>query len=237
MKPNPYFRFKQFTIIQDRCAMKVGTDGVLLGAWTDTTGTQQILDIGTGTGLIALMLAQRSQAQIDAVDINEDACIQARENILRSPWSEYIQVYHCSIQDYATTCPKRYDLLVSNPPFFENAYKAQELARTLARHSDSLRQVDILQVAEQLLHRDGRLAVIYPPESAKIFQEKAKAFGFFCNRKLCVKTTLENQTKRILMELGKIKSQYQETTITLEAAKNVYTAEFIALIKDFYLKY
>lgn len=217
--------------------MKVGTDGVLLGAWTDTTGTQQILDIGTGTGLIALMLAQRSQAQIDAVDINEDACIQARENILRSPWSEDIQVYHCSVQDYATTCPKRYDLLVSNPPFFENAYKAQELARTLARHSDSLPQLDILQVAEQLLHGDGRLAVIYPPESAKIFQEKAKAFGFFCNRKLCVKTTLENQTKRILMELGKSKSEYQETTITLEAAKNVYTAEFIALIKDFYLKY
>lgn len=217
--------------------MKVGTDGVLLGAWTDTTGTQQILDIGTGTGLIALMLAQRSQAQIDAVDINEDACIQARENILRSPWSENIQVYHCSVQDYATTCPKRYDLLVSNPPFFENAYKAQELARTLARHSDSLPQLDILQVAEQLLHGDGRLAVIYPPESAKIFQEKAKAFGFFCNRKLCVKTTLENQTKRILMELGKSKSEYQETTITLEAAKNVYTAEFIALIKDFYLKY
>ena len=226
--------------------MKVGTDGVLLGAWTDTTGTQQILDIGTGTGLIALMLAQRcplgavkgrSQVQIDAVDINEDACIQARENVRRSPWSEQIQVYHCSIQDYATTCPKRYDLLVSNPPFFENASKAQELARTVARHSDFLRQVDILQVASQLLDGDGRLAVIYPPQEAKIFQEKALSFGFFCNRKLGVKTTLESQTKRILMELGKSKSQFQETTITLEAAKNVYTVEFIALIKDFYLKY
>lgn len=217
--------------------MKVGTDGVLLGAWTDTTGTQQILDIGTGTGLIALMLAQRTKAQIDAVEIDKDTCIQARENVWRSPWSEHIQVYHCSVQDYATTCAKRYDLLVSNPPFFENAYKAQELARTVARHSDSLRQVDILQVAQQLLHGDGRLAVIYPPNEAKIFQEKAKAFGFFCNRKLCVKPTLESQTKRILMELGKSKSQYQKTNITLEAARHVYTSEFIALIKDFYLKY
>ena len=217
--------------------MKVGTDGVLLGAWVDISGTQQILDIGTGTGLIALMLAQRCpQAQIDAVDINEDACIQARENVERSPWFERIQVYHCSVQDYATTCSKRYDLLVSNPPFFENAYKAQELARTVARHSDSLPQVDILQVA-QLLSQDGRLAVIYPPETANIFQEKAEAFGFFCNRKLCVKTTLVSQTKRILMELSKTKSQYQKNTITLQADIHVYTDEFIALIKDFYLKY
>lgn len=234
--PNPYFRFKQFTIVQDRCAMKVGTDGVLLGAWTDTTGTQQILDIGTGTGLIALMMAQRSQAQIDAVDIDENACIQARENVLRSPWSEQIRVYYCSVQDYATTCPKRYDLLVSNPPFFENADKPQELARTVARHSDFLQQVDILQVAQQLLHGNGRLAVIYPPEQAKIFEQKANALGFFSNRKLCVKPK-SDQTKRILMELGKSKSEYQETTIVLEADRHVYTPEFVALIKDFYLKY
>jgi len=217
--------------------MKVGTDGVLLGAWTDTVGTQQILDIGTGTGLIALMLAQRSHAKIDAVEIEQDAYIQARENVRRSPWSEHIQVYHCSVQDYATTCPKRYDLLVSNPPFFEDAYKAQELARTVARHSDSLRQVDILQVADQLLHGDGRLAVIYPSQEAKIFQEKAKAFGFFCNRTLCIKPTLESQTKRILIELSKNKSQSHTTTITLQTASNTYTSEFIALIKDFYLKY
>lgn len=217
--------------------MKVGTDGVLLGAWTDTTGTQQILDIGTGTGLIALMMAQRAQAQIDAVDIDENACIQSRENVLRSPWSEQINVYHGSVQDYATTCPKRYDLLVSNPPFFENADKPQELARTVARHSDSLQQVDILQVAQQLLHGSGRLAVIYPPEQAKIFQQKANELGFFSNRKLCVKPKLDSQTKRILLELGKSKSQYQETTIVLEAARHVYTPEFVALIKDFYLKY
>ncbi len=217
--------------------MKVGTDGVLLGAWTDTTGIQQILDIGTGTGLIALMLAQRSHAHIDAVEIDESACIQARENVERSPWSEHIQVYHNSIQDYVTTCPKRYDLLVSNPPFFENAYKAPDKARTLARHSDSLRQVDILQVGSQLLHDSGRLAVIYPPEPAKIFQEKAQAFGFFCNRKLCVNPTNISQTKRILMELGKTQLSYQESAIALSGISQVYTPEFIALIKEFYLKY
>ncbi|MBW4574196.1 MAG: methyltransferase [Aphanothece sp. CMT-3BRIN-NPC111] len=235
--PNPYFRFKQFTVFHDRCAMKVGTDGVLLGAWADTTGAQQILDIGTGTGLIALMLAQRSQAHIDAVEIDEDACIQARENVQRTSWAERLRVYHCSIQDYAATCPKRYDLLVSNPPFFENAFKAAKQAKTLARHTDTLGQVDILQVAEQLLYENGRLAVIYPTESAKIFQEKAEAFGFFCSQKLYVKPKLNSQCKRILMEFAKSQLPYQESAIAIEAAPRIYTPEFIALIKDFYLKY
>lgn len=217
--------------------MKVGTDGVLLGAWTDTTVTQQILDIGTGTGLIALMLAQRSPAQIDAVEIDEDACTQARENVERSPWSERIQVYHCSVQDYATTCQKRYDLLVSNPPFFENAYKASKKARSMARHSDRLSQFDILQIAEKLLREDGRLALIYPTEEARIFQEKAEAFGFFCNRKLYVKPRLKSQTKRVIMEFSKSQFPYRESAIAIEAARHIYTPEFIALIKDFYLKY
>lgn len=218
--------------------MKVGTDGVLLGAWADTTGAQQILDIGTGTSLIALMLAQRTaRAHIDAVEIDEDACIQARENVGRSPWSERVIVYNCSVQEYARACPKRYELVVSNPPFFENASKARSPARTLARHSDRLRQVDILQVAEQLLDSCGRLAAIYPPDEAKIFQEKAESFGFYCNRKLCVKPTLDSPPKRILLELSKSKSQYQDIAIAIESAKHIYTPEFIALIKDFYLKY
>jgi len=235
--PNPYFSFKKFTIFQDRCAMKVGTDGVLLGAWTDTKGAQHILDIGTGTGLVALMLAQRCPAQIDAVEIDRDASIQARENVERSPWSEHLKVYNCTIQDYATTCRKQYDLLVSNPPFFENAYKSQEKARTVARHNDSLGKIELLKVAEQLLSENGRLAVIYPTESAKSFQQKAECLGWFCHRKLSVKPTLESQTKRIIMELSKTQLPYQETTMIIEATRHIYTPEFIALIKDFYLKY
>ncbi|MFB2978861.1 tRNA1(Val) (adenine(37)-N6)-methyltransferase [Microseira sp. BLCC-F43] len=217
--------------------MKVGTDGVLLGAWTDTTGAQHILDIGTGTGLLALMLAQRSPANIDAVEIDADACIQARENVTRSPFSNRINVYQCPIQDYAATCSVRYDLIVSNPPFFANAYKAPNQERAIARHSDRLEQVDLLQAAEQLLSENGRLAVIYPTEAAQIFHRKAEAFGFFCHRKLYVKPTLNSPIKRVLIELGKNQSAYQETTLTIEADRHIYTAEFIALIKDFYLKY
>lgn len=235
--PNPYFRFKKFTVFHDRCAMKVGTDGVLLGAWANITNTQQILDIGTGTALIALMLAQRSPAQIDAVEIDLEACNQARENLKNSPWSNRIKLYHNSIQNYAINCPKRYNLLISNPPFFTNASKAAIKARTIARHSDSLEQNDILQIAEKLLCQDGRLAIIYPTEQAQTFQEKAETFGFYCQRKLYVKSTLESPIKRILLEIGKNQLKYQESTLVIETARHSYSSEFVALIKEFYLKY
>ena len=235
--PNPYFRFKKFTVFHDRCAMKVGTDGVLLGAWANITNTQQILDIGTGTGLIALMLAQRSSAQIDAVEIDSEAYNQAKENINNSPWSNRIQLYYNSIQDYAIDCLKRYNLLISNPPFFTNASKAAIKARSIARHSDSLEQIELLQIAEKLLCEDGRLAIIYPTEQAEIFQEKAENFGFYCQRKLYVKSTLESSIKRILLELGKTPLKYQESMLVIETARHNYSTEFIALIKDFYLKY
>ncbi len=217
--------------------MKVGTDGVLLGAWTEIASSQHILDIGTGTGLMALMLAQRSLAKIDAVEIDRDACIQARENVERSPFCDRINVYHSSIQDYTPTCSVRYDLIVSNPPFFANAYKAPNKERAIARHSDRLEQVDLLQAAQQLLSQNGRLVVIYPTEASQTLHQKAEAFGFFCYRKLYVKPTLNSPIKRVIIVLAKNQSEYQENTLTIEADRHIYTAEFIALIKDFYLNY
>ncbi len=231
------FRFKQFTILQDRCAMKVGTDGTLLGAWVDIYEAKKILDIGTGTGLIALMLAQRSQAEIDAVEIDADSSIQAKENVERSPRQENISIYHCSIQEYAETCYKKYDLIISNPPFFENASKAAKQTRTVARHTDFLAQADLLKAATKLLSKTGRLAVIYPVEQAKIFQEKAECIGLFCQKKLYVKPRPTIPIKRILMELSQHKLPEPENTIILEAKQYLYTSEFITLIKDFYLKY
>lgn len=227
--------------------MKVGTDGVLLGAWVNLQGVQRVLDIGTGTGLIALMLAQRLQGQpvhIDAVELDAEACAQAQENVQRSlgaarrpPWTTRIQVHQGSAQDYATACPDRYDLLVSNPPFFTNVSKARSPSRTLARHSVALSQADLLQIAVQLLRDNGRLAVIYPPESAQHFQEKSEAFGLACNRKLYVQPTPTRPIKRILLELSFTPSPYQESSLTLETSHHLYTPEFVALIKDFYLKY
>lgn len=231
------FQFKKFTILQDRCAMKVGTDGVLLGAWTNTNNTPKILDIGTGTGLIALMLAQRSKATIDAVEIDQDAAMQARENVEKSPWKDRIKIHHAAIQDYPNSAQKRYHLLVSNPPFFENVSKSSKPSRTVARHTDFLSQADLLQVTEKLLDSSGRLAVIYPCEEADKFQKKAEDIGLFCERKLSVKPNHNRPIKRILMEFSPQKLPTQESAIAIESSRHVYTPEFIALIQDFYLKY
>ncbi|MGL5082975.1 MAG: tRNA1(Val) (adenine(37)-N6)-methyltransferase [Microcoleaceae cyanobacterium] len=239
------FQFKQFTISQDRCGMKVGTDSVLLGAWVEIANAQKILDIGTGTGLIALMLAQRSEAQIDAVEIDSEACQQARENVAKSYWHSRIQIHCGSIQAYAETCQTRYELLVTNPPFFENVFKANHPARRVARHNDQLQPDELLQVAKKLLTAHGRLAVIYPNSTAQYVQEKSQEFGLSCIRKLLMKPLPSNPIKRILMEFSFLETpphkNFQETSITIRSSQQnnppIYTDEFIALTQDFYLKF
>ncbi len=236
---NQSFFFKQFAIYQDKCAMKVGTDGILLGAWVNVPDNAQILDIGTGTGLIALMLAQRSQTsvitQIDAVEIDQEAYGQAQDNIKNSPWGDHIKIYHGRIQDFAATCPQQYDLIISNPPFFEKAYQASDASRTLARHSDSLLQTDILHIASGLLKLNGHLAVIYPTELAHKFLSRARDFGLWCDRQVNIKPRLHSPIKRIALELSKTQFPLQETTLTIEESKHLYTEDYIALVKDFYL--
>ena len=220
--------------------MKVGTDGILLGAWVNVSENAQILDIGTGTGLLALMMAQRSPlSNIDAVEIDDDAYGQARENIENSPWGDRINIFHESIQDFANNCSKQYDLIISNPPFFEKASKSLQKSRNLARHSDSLSQTDILQIASQLLQPNGHLAVIYPTDLADNFLNKAKDFHLFCDRKAYVKPTPKTTIKRILLELSSTLSsnqrQTQESVLIVEERKHIYTQEYINLVQDFYL--
>ncbi len=238
--PNAYFKFKQFTIYQDRCAMKVGTDGVLLGAWAAVDNPKRILDIGTGTGLIALMLAQRSNAHIDALEIDPAAATQAEENVQRSPWTNRIRVFHCSLQQYQAETSTQYDLIISNPPFFENALKAPNAARTAARHSDSLKQQDLLQATQTLLSPPGRLTLIYPLEAANKLLNQAPDFALGCCRKLWVKPKAHLPAKRLLLELAHITEPLittEQTLILEKEARHDYTPEFIALLKDFYLKY
>ena len=143
--PNPYFRFKKFTVYHDRCAMKVGTDGVLLGAWVNVSG-DNILDIGTGTGLISLMMAQRNEkAVIDAIDIDSDAVSQAKDNIGNSPFSNRINSWNASLQEFSSKVEKRYDVIVSNPPFFVQSLKSPNKERSVARHTDSLPVADLIK--------------------------------------------------------------------------------------------
>lgn len=233
---NHYFQFKQFTVNQQRTAMKVGTDGVLLGAWTDVKNANSILDIGTGTGLIALMLAQRSNAAIDAIEIEENAYMQATENVQASIFNDRIKVIHCSLQDFKPT--KKYDLIVSNPPYFVESLKNPVQEKALARHNDALSQEDLLAFAEKYLSENGRLAVILPVEQGRAMREKAKDYSLFCHRLTRVIPCEGANAKRLLLEFSRENQPYEETALQIETDKrHIYSDEFKRLTKDFYLKH
>ena len=232
------FQFKQFTIHHDRCAMKVGTDGVLLGAWADVNNRQQILDVGTGTGLIALMLAQRSKAHIHAIDIDPDACLQARENITSSPFSQQVEVFHHALHEYRAICSIRYDLIVSNPPYFVNSLKCPNLQRNTARHTDTLSLETLLQNSHQLLTPQGSIALILPYNQKDYLNNCLKQEKLYIHKEVDVTPTVGTQPKRLLVEL---KSEQPNTLVTptvltIEIARHQYTEEYIRLTKAFYLK-
>lgn len=232
--PNPYFKFKQFTIYHDRCAMKVGTDGVLLGAWTNAQNIKNTLDIGTGSGLIALMLAQQNRDMlIDAIDIDNKAVEQARENTIRSPFSSQIRCFNTSLQEYALNCDHKYDLIVSNPPYFEQSLKSPKENRSIARHTDSLSVDELIRLSSELLSHDGRLSVIYPFEYKNYLLEQDK---LFVTRVTNVYPIPESSPKRVLVEFSKQKSSLEENDLLIERERHIYSDKFISLAKDYYLK-
>jgi tRNA1Val (adenine37-N6)-methyltransferase len=234
---NSYFSFKQFTVYQDRCAMKVGIDGVLLGSWCNVENNGHILDIGTGTGLIALMVAQRCDSLIDAIDINTNAILQATDNVAQSPWADRIKVKELSLQDFACTTSQRYDLIVSNPPYFINSLKAPSENRTTARHTDSLTHEELISYAIQLLKPEGSICIILPVTEALLCKEYALNSGLFCTREVKVIPKPSATPKRILMEF---RLQYYEQEISelvIESnERHHYSKEFSLLAKEFYLK-
>ena len=231
--PNPYFHFKQFAVFQDRCAMKVGTDGVLLGAWTNCESAAHILDIGTGTGLIALMLAQRSNAFITAIEIDKNAAEQAFENAANSIWHNRISVKNCALQEFVSNT--KFDLIVSNPPYFSNSLKTPLNNRNLARHTDSLSLNDLLQHSLRLLSENGRICVILPVDEAVFFTEKAASNGLFCTRRTKVKPLPEGDTKRILLEFSLIEKELVEDFLIIEKNRHQYSENFKKLTGEYYL--
>ena len=235
--PNPFFHFKQFTVYHDQCAMKVGTDGVLLGIWADIKNAHSALDIGTGSGLIALMLAQRnSQLNIHAIDIDTDAINQTKENILRSPFSTQITCEQIPLDEFAKSTDVKYDLIVSNPPFFDKSLKSPDKQRTLARHTDSLLVEELIKKASKLLSNNGRLSIIYPYDYKENLILLAKENNLFISRITNVYPTPNSAPKRILMELVYNKTDLTEDNLIIEKERHIYSDEFSALAKDFYLK-
>lgn len=235
--PNPFFHFKQFTVYHDRCAMKVGTDGVLLGAWTDISDVKTALDIGTGTGLISLMIAQRNRnITIDAIDIEINAIAQAKDNIKNSPFADQIKCTQCSVQEFAEKYEKKYDIIVSNPPFFTESLKSPDNQRSLARHDDTLSINDLLKASAKLLNNNGKLSLIYPYEYKNSISNIAKQNHLFINKAANVYPTPSSQPRRILLEISKNQTPIQENSLTIEESRHIYSDEFTELVKDFYLK-
>ncbi len=234
---NDYFEFKQFTVRQSRCAMKVGTDGTLLGAWTrgkrNSEEPSSILDIGTGTGLIALMLAQRfPHAEILGIDIDAEACCQSLENVSRSPFSARIRIAHRDIKVQQGL----FDTIVSNPPFFESSLISPDMQRTMARHTATLTYRDLMQNAWRLLSDDGEFSLIIPSEGRQHLEAEAALCGFFKNRECAVRTTPKKHPRRFLLAFGKHPVEQVEITEgIIETAPHVRSEWYRHLTDAFYL--
>lgn len=217
--------------------MKVGIDGVLLGAWADVHNADTILDIGTGTGLIALMLAQRTSARIDAIDIDADAVIQANENIQKSTWASRIQVSEVELQRYVLKTENRYDLIVSNPPYFVNSTKAPVENRNTARHTDTLTHKELLDNALTLLKPTGRICIILPVNEGLMSVEYAATIGLHCTKQVVVFPKPGALPKRLLLEFSPQFIACVNSEIVIESdVRHEYSPEFTALAKDYYLK-
>ncbi len=233
--PNDYFKFKQFKITQGQCAMKVGTDGVMIGAWTNMGRAKHVLDIGTGTGLIALMMAQRSVANIHAIEIEPQACIQATKNINASKWSDRISVENVSLQEYNSKGLK-YDLIVSNPPYFDNMLKNRDAKKSMARHTHQLSYIELIEYTAMLLLPEGRLSFIFPMMEFGKIENMIRHNKLHINRLCHVYPKPGTDAIRCMIECSFKNKGYSQEKLTIEENKrHNYSIEFTNLVKDFYL--
>jgi tRNA1Val (adenine37-N6)-methyltransferase len=233
------FQFKQFAIQQDRCAMKVGTDSVLLGAWCPIDNNPfSILDIGAGTGILSLMLAQRSNAeQIDAIEIDENAFEQCVENFEASPWSDRLFCFHAGLDEFMEEPEEEYDIIISNPPFYSEDYKTESEQRDLARFQDAMPFDELIEAAHLLLSENGIFAVIIPYKEEENFIALAKSFELYPFKITRVKGTPATEIKRSLLAFSFVKKRkIEETELIIETSRHHYTEDYIALTKEFYLK-
>lgn len=235
------FKFKEFSIHQDQCAMKVGTDGVLLGAWSSIKkAPDSILDIGAGTGILSLMLAQRSHAElIDAIEIDDNAYEQCVENFEQSPWGDRLFCYHASLEEFVKELEDeddRYDLIVCNPPFYSEDFKTNNSQRDMARFQDAMPFEHLLESVSKLLSEAGTFAVVIPFKEEAHFTEIASKFKLYPNRVLHVKGHSTSEIKRSLIEFSFHVSEKTIESLIIEIERHQYTQDYINLTKDFYLK-
>jgi len=237
--PNPFFQFKKFVIRQDRCAMKVCTDSCLFGAWTanylerKSVNVQRLLDVGAGTGLLSLMAAQKTNAGIDAVEIDRDSFEQAASNIAESPFSNQIHVFNADFKEWMPE--GKYDMIISNPPFYENDLVPADDGRHLSKHSRGLSLEALLNRSMNLLNAAGCLAVLLPVHRAADFERIAGRHSLFVTEKMLIRQTPQHPYFRAILLLGFDQTPPQQTTLEIKNEGNDYSAEFVRLLKDYYL--
>jgi tRNA1Val (adenine37-N6)-methyltransferase len=232
---NDYFRFRQFTIQQGRSAFKVGTDGVLLGACADLADPRAILDIGTGTGLVAIMMAQRSNAMITAIEPDRASFKQALENIRSCRWADRIVVINTDLQGFCKDCSDKFDLVISNPPYFRRSLKNPDPVKSMTRHEDSLTSTDILSNTDIILNPAGSLQIILPYVEGGIFIDEAREYNLCCTMMIKVKPTPAREVRRLILKFERMNLPVYERLITIETGKrHDYTKEYKDITRDFY---
>jgi tRNA1Val (adenine37-N6)-methyltransferase len=236
---NQYFQFKKFIIQQEKCSMKVCTDSSLFGAWIaskmedKTINSETILDIGTGTGLLSLMLAQKINAAIDAVEIDKSAFEQATQNVNASPWNNQIKTFNADIKKWNP--PLKYDLIISNPPFYENDLLPESEARNVAKHSAALTLEELIVIAKKLLNEDGTFAVLLPWHRTRLFENISANYSLFINEKKEVKQTPSHNYFRTMLILQQKGTTQLESELVIKNNENKFSDEFKDLLKDYYL--
>lgn len=235
---NSYFKFKKFTVHQEHAPFKITTDSVLLGAWAELSGCKYILDIGTGTGILALMAAQRTEAQIVAIEPDPASYMQAWLNISGSPWPDRITLIRTAVQDYLPASGLLFDTIITNPPFFVDSLPNPDAGKARARHSLTLGHGELVTAVLRLMTDNGTLHLVLPVNEAQLFTVMAAEAGLYCRRSLSVKPTPSLPPVRVLMTLGRVSGSAEESTLVIEkGGRHHYSDEYVSLTKDFYLKF
>ncbi len=233
------FKFKQFEVYQSDSAMKIGTDGVLIGAWASVKNRTKILDIGSGTGLISLMLAQRNNsANITAIDIDENSVKQSQYNFKISPWADRLLCKHISFQNFSNATTEKYDLIVSNPPFFSTGIESPSKSRAMARHNYNLSFEQLLYGVDKIISDDGEFVVILPTNSFEKFSQEAVKVNLYVNKILNIFPTPNKDSVRVIASFVRIKTEITTENLIIEVnGRHNYSKEYTELTKDFYLKF